>query len=109
VDISVDLASKMVTCFFHQQTENGEKYCSIEYGPSRENCKSHNWIKFTTNTSTSGNVVLLIPLNDSEQFQPREEYCFTVTASNGTFTVLIEGITPVLGIITPNMIVYMRA
>ena len=104
MDVSVDFASKMITCFFHQQTENCEKYCSIEYGPSRENCKSQNQRKFTTNTTTSGNIVLLFPLNDSEQFQPQEEYCFTVTASNGIFTVLIEGTTLILGIVILNMI-----
>jgi hypothetical protein len=111
VDVSVDLASKMVTCSFHQQTESSEKYCSIEYVPSRENCKSQNERKFTTNTSSSGNVVLLFPLNGSEQFQPREGYCFTITASNGTFTILIEGTTLALGITTPKfntIIVYMH-
>ena len=104
MDVLVDFASKMVTCFFHQQTKNYEKYCSIEYGISRENYKSQNQRKFTTNTTTSGNVVLLFPFNDSEQFQPQEEYCFTITASNGTFSVLIEGTTLILGIIISNNI-----
>ena len=103
MDVLVDFTSKMVTCSFHQQTEICEKYCRMEYGPSRENCKSQNQRKFTTNTSTSGNVVLLFLFNDSEQFRPREEYCFTVTASNGTFTVLIEGTTLFLGIVISNM------
>ena len=105
MDVSVDFASKVVTCIFHQQTENCEKYCSIEYGLSRENCKSQNQRKFTTNTTTSGSAVLLFPFNDSEHFQPREEYCFTVTASNGTFTVLIEGTTLVLGIVISNIMI----
>ena len=95
MDVTVDLASNHVTCLFHEQTENCEKYCSIEYGPSRENCKPQNWRKFTTNSSTSTNELLLFP---SVQFQPEEEYCFSVTASNGTFTVLIEGTTTVSGI-----------
>ena len=99
MDVTVDLASKLVTCIFHEQTETCEKYCSIEYGPSGENRKPQNWRKFTTNTTTSGNVVHLFPsLNKSEPFQPQEEYCFTVTASNGTFTVLIEGTTTASGI-----------
>ena len=99
VDVTVNLASEIVTCLFLQQTENCEKYCSIEYAPSRENYKPQNWRKFTANTTATGNVVLLFPsLNNSEQFQPEEEYCFTVTASNGTFTVLIEGTTIVSGI-----------
>ena len=96
VDVTVNLASEIVTCLFLQQTENCEKYCSIEYAPSRENCKSQNWRKFTANTTTTGNVVFLFPsLNNLEQFLPEEEYCFTVNASNGTFTVLIEGTTVV--------------
>ena len=98
MDVSVDLASKTVTCSFHQQTENIEKYCSIEYEPSRENCNKPQNLRKFANGSTSGNVVLFT-FSNSEQFQPQEEYCFTVTASNGTFTVLIEGTTFVLGTI----------
>ena len=98
MDVSVDLASKTVTCSFHQQTENTEKYCSIEYEPSRENYSKPQNQRKLANGSTFGNVVLFT-LNDSEQFQPREKYCFTVTVSNGTFTVLIEGTTFVLGTI----------
>ena len=74
VDVTVDLASKAITCLFFQQTENCEKYCSIEYGPSGKNHKPQNWRKFTANTTTSGNVIRLFPsLNNSEQFQPLEE------------------------------------
>ena len=99
MNVTVDLASESVTCLFFQQTENCEKYCSIEYEPSGKNHKPQNWRKFTANTTTSGNVVRLFPsLNNSEQFQPEEEYCFSITASNGTFTVLIEGTTTVSGI-----------
>ena len=90
MDVSVDLAAKSVTCSFSQQKENSDKYCSIEYGLSRENCRlAQNEIKQQSNSSTTDNVLIVFPFN--EQFQPQEEYCFTVTASNGTFTALIEG------------------
>ena len=103
MDVSVDLPSNTLTCIFHQQTENGEKYCNIEYGLFRENFRPQNQRNFA-NRSAFDSVVVLFPLlNDSEQFQPQEEYCFTITASNGTFTVLIEGTTIILGIILQIM------
>ena len=86
VDVSIDLASKTVTCLFLQQRENITKSCSIVYGLSRENCKPQNQSRNTSNTDC---VLIRFPSN--KQFQPHEEYYFTVTASNGTFTALIEG------------------
>ena len=104
VDVSVDLASKTVTCLFHQQTESSENYCSIVYGPSRENCKPQNQRKIANRSTSGSNIVLVFPTNDSEHFQPQEEYCFIVTASNGSFTAQIEGNTTIfLGIIIQNM------
>ena len=101
MDVSVDLASKTVTCLFHQQTENSENYCSIVYGLSTENCQPQNQ-RMMENGSISGrNAVFVFPINDSDQFQPQEEYCFIVTASNGSLTAQIEGITTIaLGTIT---------
>ena len=104
MDVLVDLLSNTLTCMFHQQTENGEKYdCSIEYGLSRENFRPQNQRNFASRSASDSVVVLFPLLNDSEQFQPREEYTFTITASNGTFTVQIEGTTMILGIIIQNL------
>ena len=86
MDVSINLASKTITCLFVQPTENSTKYCGIVYGLSRENCKPQNQNR---NTSNSDRVLIRFP--SSEQFQPQEEYCFTVTASNGNLTALIEG------------------
>ena len=84
-----------------QKTENSENYCSIVYGLSRENCQPQNQ-RMMANGSISGrNAVFVFPINNSDQFQPQEEYCFIVTASNGSFTAQIEGITTIdLGTIT---------
>ena len=95
MNVSVDLASKTVTCLFHQQTENCENYCSIVYGLSRENCQPQNQRMMANGSISGSNAVLVFPINDSEQFQPQEEYCFIVTASNGSFTAQIEGITTI--------------
>ena len=105
VDVSVNLASKTVTCLFHQQTENSENYnyCSIVYGPSRENCQPQNQGKIASRSTSGSNIVLVFPFNDSEHFQPQEEYCFIVTASNGSFTAQIEGTTIILGTIIQNV------
>ena len=104
--VSVNLASNTVTCLFHQRTWNSEKYCSIVYGPSRENCQPQNQRKIA-NRSNSDIVVLVFAFNDSEQFQSREEYCFIVTASNGSFTAQIEGTSVMLGTIKQNVCVCM--
>ena len=50
-------------------------------------------------------VLVLFPFNDSEQFQPQEEYCFIVTASNESFTAQIEGTSVILGTIKQNVYV----
>ena len=78
MNVSVDLASNTVTCLFHQQTENSENYCSIVYGLSREDCRPQNQRKIA-NRSISGNVVLVFPFNNSEHFQPQEEYYFRLS------------------------------
>ena len=86
MNVSVNLVTKTVTCLFVQPRENSTKNCGIVYSLSRENCKPLNQSR---NTSNSDRVLIRFP--SSEQFQPQEEYCFTVTASNETFTALIEG------------------
>ena len=90
MNVSVDLASNTVTCLFHQQTWNSENYCSIVYGPSRENCQPQNQRKIANKSNSKNVVLVLFPINDSEQFQPQEEYCFIVIAGNESFTAQIE-------------------
>ena len=53
-----------------------------------KDCQPQNQRKIA-NRNISGNVVLVFPFNNS----PQEEYCFIVTASNGSFTAQIEGTT----------------
>ena len=99
MNVSVDLASKTVTCLFHQPTENSENYCSIVYGPSRENCQPQNQRKIANGSISGSNAVLVFPINDLEHFQSQEEYYFIVIASNGSFTAQIEGTAGILGTI----------
>ena len=96
MNVSVDLAFKTVTCSFHQPTENSENYCSIVYGLSRENCQPQNQRMMANGSISDRNAVLVFPITNSAQFQPQEEYCFIVTASNGSFTTQIEGTSLVI-------------
>ena len=83
VDVEIMPALGRVICTFraHQSTVQ-EKTCSIFYGPMGSNCKATS----QSSHSFSDSVVLGLPLEDIEQ-----EYCFSVTASNGSFTTIVEG------------------
>ncbi len=73
-----------IVCTFHDQqiNANREKTCRIVYGPMGSNCKTMS----QSSHSFSDSVVLGLPLEDIEQ-----EYCFSLTASSGPFTTIVEG------------------
>ena len=59
------------------------------YGLLGENCRV---MSHQNGTTTSDSVQIVFPVNNN--FQPQSEYCFIVTASNGTFTTMVEGLFP---------------
>ena len=77
-----------IICSFINQSERGNtiKTCNVVYGYSQENCTSMSLGGF----SDSNIVVIGIPLSTEQSAQQRSS-CFTVTASNGTFTAKVEG------------------
>ena len=79
---------KTVTCSFLNQQETSNNSCSIKYGLPGETCRilSHQ----NGNSSSSDGVQVVLPMNDL--LQPQREYCFIVTASNGTFIAMVEGL-----------------
>ena len=84
VNIDITQSSDCVVCNFHHQhiSVDKEKTCSIAYGPVGSNCETTSqW-----SHSFSESVVIGLPLEDIEQ-----DYCFSVTASNGFLTAIIEG------------------
>ena len=89
VDLSFNLASETATCLFLHQQESSYKSCSIMYGlPAGETCTS---LSYQSNTSESNYVYMHIGLPTTNQLQSQSEYCFTITASNGTLTAMVEG------------------
>ena len=75
--------SYSVVCTFINQKSDVQKTCSITYGPVGGNC---NTSKQTSQTLANDIVIVGLPLEEIEQ-----EYCFSVTATNGSFTAIVEG------------------
>ena len=89
VRVIIDLLSAVVVCKFIEDQGNNMKPCSIAYEPI-EMCDdlsvNHNLI--TNATVTSNSVSLNLPIL-SESIG--KEYCYVVTASNGSFTAMVKG------------------
>lgn len=84
VDVDIMQAMDRIVCTFHdQQSGVQEKACRIVYGPMGSNCRTMG----QSSHSFSDSVIVGLPLEDIEQ-----EYCFSVTASSGPFTTIVEGI-----------------
>ena len=88
VQVIVDLSSSSVICKFINQEANHLKSCTITYGPG-ENCDnlSNHGLRSDT-TSTSDSVVIHLPGLAQARGMV---YCYTITASNGTFTAMVMG------------------
>ena len=82
VDIKFESATSIV-CEFRNQTRPNMKLCTITYGECEESLvmSAHG-----NTTDDSPNTVTLQLHSDLQN------YCYTINATNGTFTVLIEGI-----------------
>ena len=88
VHLSFDMVLKTVTCLFiHQQDTSTKHSCSIMYGLFGKTC---NTLGYQSSLNTSNHVQIGLPI-DYLLHQSPKEYCFRVTASNKTFTVLVEG------------------
>ena len=75
VKVEYDLTSSTITCVFQSSAENS---CHVKYG------QCHQKLNLTAErNSTTNKVTLQIKSDRSE--------CYAVTASNGTFAVMVEG------------------
>ena len=83
VKLSYDSAASTVTCTFLDQQESVafNRSCRIQYG----DCPSK-LTEVSSNTTTSNEIVLNLHLSGLGQ-----EYCYIVTASNGSNIVMVEG------------------
>ena len=94
VRVRADLLSAAVSCeFIDDDQSNNIKSCSIVYGPV-ENCNrlqfpiNHSHVMLGNTTATSDSVVINLPVL-SESIG--KEYCYIVTANNGTFMAIVKG------------------
>ena len=72
----------IITCIFENRQDTTEKSCIVEYGPCEEPVN-----QIAQANSTLADPYLVKIQLDSEL----SSYCYTVNASNSTFTVFIEG------------------
>ena len=80
-----------ITCEFLNQSDASEKTCCVTYGPcDQPDLRS----RLTCNKDTSYNIQL--------EVADRSRYCYTITASNKSHIVKVEG-TFTLGIVSNCM------
>ena len=83
VDIEVKEGSQRFICTFMNDPINTEQACTIWYGPQGKDCLSTS----QTSKSESNTVTVGLPLDQDENL----EYCFSVKASTGAHSVIVEG------------------
>ena len=90
VDVTFDPVSKTVTCFFLKVQEGTRKFCKIVYGAmiDKQLLRCRKLVQ-QSSASLTDKVMIGFPVGDQNDAQ--KEYCFTVMASNGSFTVEVEG------------------
>lgn len=90
VEIKFDLLTSSVLCTFPSQQTTTNRSCSIAYGPE-EQCMVNMMQRSESRGSNLLSLRLTIPLLELLHSQ-NNLYCFTATASSGTFTTKIEGV-----------------
>ena len=83
MDVKYDSAASTLTCTFLDQPEDvaSSRSCRVQYG----DCLSK-LTGLSNDTTTANDIVLNLQLSGSGQ-----EYCYLVTASNGSNVVMVEG------------------
>ena len=87
VVLSFDIVLKTVNCLFVCKQDTSPKHCSIKYGLPGKIC---NVLGHQSSSNTSNRVQIGLPIDHRSRLH-QKEYCFHVTASNETFTVMVEG------------------
>lgn len=88
IGVAIDLSSLTVLCKFHNQQDiSSNKSCIIEYGPS-DSCES---LPYSSQNSLSTSSTVTIDLLTHPGFHNVRMYCFTVTATNGSHTIKVDG------------------
>ena len=81
VEIQYSSATSTISCIFLSELDGSEKSCSIRYGE----CNQELTEMAAGNTTTSSVIMLNLTLTSSDS------QCYVATASNGTYTVMVDG------------------
>lgn len=92
VTVMFNFLYNQVTCSFINQEQKNENTCSISlYTSGRELCsRSQGHTESSTQSVTTMHSNTVVIGFDSPSTK-EDRYCFTLTASNGTFTAIVEG------------------
>ena len=93
VSVMFNFLYDQVTCFFLDQELSNEKTCSISlYSSGLEFCSGFQSLiesnKQSVTTMHSNTVIIGLGSPSTKE----DKYCFTLTASNETFTAIVEGV-----------------
>lgn len=83
VDVTVNSTANVINCTFVDQQSTSVKMCSVEYRLCSEQVPVGN-----TNGSVNGSIFSIILMLSLDE---QSDYCYTVSASNGDYTVEVEG------------------
>ena len=87
VEVIIDLLSSAVICKFIED-QGDMKSCTIAYGPGEACDNLSNHSLSSDSTVISDSVVISLPVLSQSRGM---EYCYVVTASNGSFTAMVKG------------------
>ena len=82
VNVTLEMTNKIVCTFLSQQESRSTISCDVAYGPCQQQPTM-----IAQGTISSPNTMNI----DLPVIPQTSDYCYAVNASNGTFTVIIEG------------------
>lgn len=83
VEVQYDSATSTISCVFLNELDTSEKSCSIRYGL----CGQEQTEMPADNTTTSSVILNL----DLTSIDTSRMYCYSITARNRTYTVIVDG------------------
>ena len=86
VDTSEIECSYTITCVFLNQLDATVKSCSVTYGPCQQETT-----KNVTSDPTDGDTVSVMVQELENCNSSTRALCYTVTATNGSYTIEVEG------------------
>ena len=87
VNVTYDRESSTITCIFYDPQNIIGKSCIIEYGRCNSQQVGQTLVSEASTTPKSPNIVTL----NLQSIDSKQSYCYNVTASNVSYTVIVVG------------------